>query len=83
MAGRLLWEFDLRTNGLVNVTACDPVSGAYQGFMAPSPAPAPQAVPLWQVRAVAFSVFVPTIRQIRDFYHEMERTNRESVTLYQ
>eukprot|EP01052_Picozoa_sp_SAG31_P009142 SAG31_NODE_475_length_15172_cov_4.834273_2_plen_742_part_00 len=29
-----------------------------------------------------FLVFVPTIREIRDFYREMQRTNRESVTLY-
>eukprot|EP01052_Picozoa_sp_SAG31_P015768 SAG31_NODE_1022_length_10309_cov_9.623874_5_plen_103_part_00 len=30
-----------------------------------------------------FLVFVPTIREIRDFYREMYRTNRESVTMYQ
>eukprot|EP01052_Picozoa_sp_SAG31_P028311 SAG31_NODE_2722_length_5188_cov_6.223030_7_plen_326_part_00 len=29
-----------------------------------------------------FLVFVPTIREIRDFYREMERTNRESITMY-
>eukprot|EP01052_Picozoa_sp_SAG31_P030671 SAG31_NODE_3166_length_4601_cov_2.360729_5_plen_114_part_00 len=28
-----------------------------------------------------FLVFVPTIREIRDFYREMQRTNRESVIL--
>eukprot|EP01052_Picozoa_sp_SAG31_P022595 SAG31_NODE_1804_length_7234_cov_3.340855_2_plen_191_part_00 len=28
-----------------------------------------------------FLVFVPTIREIRDFYREMQRTNRESITL--
>eukprot|EP01052_Picozoa_sp_SAG31_P009732 SAG31_NODE_518_length_14674_cov_39.604803_8_plen_91_part_00 len=28
-----------------------------------------------------FLVFVPTIREIRDFYREMRRTNRESVIL--
>ena len=49
----LVFEFDLATNGLVNVTACDPISGAYQGFTKPSPPPAPvkarSAVPLWQL----------------------------------
>eukprot|EP01052_Picozoa_sp_SAG31_P030070 SAG31_NODE_3053_length_4739_cov_24.623060_2_plen_271_part_00 len=30
-----------------------------------------------------FLVFVPTIREIRDFYREMQRTNRESITIYQ
>eukprot|EP01052_Picozoa_sp_SAG31_P010198 SAG31_NODE_550_length_14214_cov_3.054269_10_plen_401_part_00 len=35
-----------------------------------------------QVRSY-FLVFVPTIREIRDFYREMQRTNRESITLYQ
>eukprot|EP01052_Picozoa_sp_SAG31_P012033 SAG31_NODE_694_length_12769_cov_8.102447_8_plen_69_part_00 len=34
-----------------------------------------------QVRSY-FLVFVPTIREIRDFYREMQRTNRESVTMY-
>eukprot|EP01052_Picozoa_sp_SAG31_P033561 SAG31_NODE_3811_length_3861_cov_3.645401_3_plen_216_part_00 len=29
-----------------------------------------------------FLVFVRTIREMRDFYREMQRTNRESVTLY-
>eukprot|EP01052_Picozoa_sp_SAG31_P020430 SAG31_NODE_1535_length_7971_cov_7.118438_7_plen_393_part_00 len=29
-----------------------------------------------------FLVFVPTIREIRDFYREMQRTNRESITMY-
>ena len=29
-----------------------------------------------------FLVFVPTIREIRDFYREMQRTNRESITIY-
>eukprot|EP01052_Picozoa_sp_SAG31_P016283 SAG31_NODE_1073_length_10065_cov_2.176701_2_plen_437_part_00 len=33
-----------------------------------------------QVRSY-FLVFVPTIREIRDFYREMQRTNRESITL--
>eukprot|EP01052_Picozoa_sp_SAG31_P035625 SAG31_NODE_4326_length_3354_cov_11.627035_2_plen_77_part_00 len=28
-----------------------------------------------------FLVFVPTIREIRDFYREMQRTNRESAIL--
>eukprot|EP01052_Picozoa_sp_SAG31_P027347 SAG31_NODE_2553_length_5503_cov_24.613064_4_plen_118_part_00 len=28
-----------------------------------------------------FFVFVPTIREIRDFYREMQRTNRESIIL--
>eukprot|EP01052_Picozoa_sp_SAG31_P020769 SAG31_NODE_1576_length_7838_cov_5.738468_8_plen_105_part_00 len=28
-----------------------------------------------------FLVFVPTIREIRDFYREMQRTNRESITV--
>eukprot|EP01052_Picozoa_sp_SAG31_P043245 SAG31_NODE_7143_length_1778_cov_1.355569_2_plen_130_part_00 len=28
-----------------------------------------------------FLVFVPTIREIRDFYREMQRTNRESINL--
>ena len=49
----LVFEFDLATNGLVNITACDPISGAYQGFSKPSPPPAPikahSAVPLWQL----------------------------------
>eukprot|EP01052_Picozoa_sp_SAG31_P027232 SAG31_NODE_2532_length_5555_cov_2.362170_1_plen_234_part_00 len=34
-----------------------------------------------QVRSY-FLVFVPTIREIPDFYREMQRTNRESVTIY-
>eukprot|EP01052_Picozoa_sp_SAG31_P023461 SAG31_NODE_1936_length_6871_cov_3.385854_1_plen_191_part_00 len=36
---------------------------------------------LGQVRGY-FLVCVPTIREIRDFYREMQRTNRESVNLY-
>eukprot|EP01052_Picozoa_sp_SAG31_P022435 SAG31_NODE_1785_length_7278_cov_4.205321_7_plen_51_part_00 len=36
-----------------------------------------------QVRGY-FLVFVPTIsREIRDFYREMQRANRESATMYQ
>eukprot|EP01052_Picozoa_sp_SAG31_P010354 SAG31_NODE_566_length_14037_cov_32.372148_2_plen_136_part_00 len=35
-----------------------------------------------QVRSY-FLVFVPTIREIRDFYREMQRTNRESITMCQ
>eukprot|EP01052_Picozoa_sp_SAG31_P004801 SAG31_NODE_203_length_20490_cov_7.713256_14_plen_526_part_00 len=34
-----------------------------------------------QVRSY-FLVFVPTIREIRDFYRDMQRTNRESITMY-
>jgi hypothetical protein len=49
----LLFEFDAETNGLVNVTACDPVSKSWQGFNKPSPPPAQvharSAVPLWQL----------------------------------
>lgn len=49
----LMFEFDLETNGLVNVTACDPVSGAYQGFTKPFATAASKrarsAVPLWQL----------------------------------
>eukprot|EP01052_Picozoa_sp_SAG31_P024977 SAG31_NODE_2161_length_6297_cov_1.823169_7_plen_478_part_00 len=30
-----------------------------------------------------FLVFVPTIREIRDFYRDMQRTNRESITMCQ
>eukprot|EP01052_Picozoa_sp_SAG31_P029592 SAG31_NODE_2953_length_4866_cov_7.809104_5_plen_185_part_00 len=33
-----------------------------------------------QVRSY-FLVFVPTIRETRDFYREMQRTNRESITM--
>eukprot|EP01052_Picozoa_sp_SAG31_P033463 SAG31_NODE_3786_length_3882_cov_2.127941_2_plen_314_part_00 len=33
------------------------------------------------VRVVTFSFFVPTIREIRYFYREMQRTNRESAIL--
>ena len=33
-----------------------------------------------QVRGY-FLVFVPTIREIRDFYREMQRTDRESITM--
>eukprot|EP01052_Picozoa_sp_SAG31_P002531 SAG31_NODE_90_length_26410_cov_175.663981_8_plen_243_part_00 len=29
-----------------------------------------------------FLVFVPATREIRDFYREMQRTNRESITMY-
>eukprot|EP01052_Picozoa_sp_SAG31_P004874 SAG31_NODE_207_length_20316_cov_20.465400_4_plen_1865_part_00 len=29
-----------------------------------------------------FLVFVPTVREIRDFYRETQRTNRESITMY-
>eukprot|EP01052_Picozoa_sp_SAG31_P014521 SAG31_NODE_905_length_11119_cov_2.887931_12_plen_159_part_00 len=38
-------------------------------------------MPTRQVRSY-FLVFVPTIREIRDFYREMQRTNRESINLY-
>eukprot|EP01052_Picozoa_sp_SAG31_P017523 SAG31_NODE_1201_length_9418_cov_3.410881_8_plen_341_part_00 len=39
--------------------------------------------PTGQVRAVTFLVFVPTIREVRDFYREIKkRTNRESITIY-
>ena len=48
---QLILEFDSETNGLINVTACDPISGSWQGFLLPSPPPAPikaqSAVPLW------------------------------------
>ena len=48
---RFVLEFDSETNGLINVTACDPISGSWQGFLLPSPPPAPvkakSAVPLW------------------------------------
>eukprot|EP01052_Picozoa_sp_SAG31_P025984 SAG31_NODE_2319_length_5944_cov_9.686056_6_plen_159_part_00 len=33
----------------------------------------------WMVTSY-FLVFVPTIREIQDFYREMQRTNRESIT---
>eukprot|EP01052_Picozoa_sp_SAG31_P017866 SAG31_NODE_1240_length_9167_cov_4.729599_10_plen_64_part_00 len=33
-------------------------------------------------KGCCFLVFVPTIREIRDFYREMQRTNRESITMY-
>eukprot|EP01052_Picozoa_sp_SAG31_P016347 SAG31_NODE_1079_length_10031_cov_5.270741_4_plen_77_part_00 len=36
---------------------------------------------LVQVRSYLL-VCVPTIREIRDFYREMQRTNRESVYIY-
>eukprot|EP01052_Picozoa_sp_SAG31_P036421 SAG31_NODE_4544_length_3150_cov_1.620125_3_plen_225_part_00 len=36
---------------------------------------------LMRVRSY-FLVFVPTVREIRDFYREMQRTNRESITMY-
>eukprot|EP01052_Picozoa_sp_SAG31_P058333 SAG31_NODE_17770_length_658_cov_1.194991_1_plen_207_part_00 len=38
-------------------------------------------LPFEQVRSY-FLVSVPTIREIRDFYREMQRTNRESITMY-
>eukprot|EP01052_Picozoa_sp_SAG31_P030354 SAG31_NODE_3107_length_4667_cov_4.409807_3_plen_180_part_00 len=40
------------------------------------------ALRMRQVRSY-FLVFVPTIREIRDFYREMQRTDRESITMCQ
>eukprot|EP01052_Picozoa_sp_SAG31_P037671 SAG31_NODE_4903_length_2876_cov_3.418437_3_plen_125_part_00 len=37
---------------------------------------------IWVLVRSYFLVFVPTIREIRDFYREMSRTNRESITMY-
>eukprot|EP01052_Picozoa_sp_SAG31_P039573 SAG31_NODE_5514_length_2485_cov_1.728835_5_plen_194_part_00 len=39
-----------------------------------------QPINIAKVRS-CFLVFVPTIREIRDFYREMQRTNRESITM--
>lgn len=64
---RLVLTLDVATLGLVNVTACDPASMSWQGFLLPSPPPPPvktrSAVPLWQL-AVASECTPPTASPI-------------------